>query len=78
MIQCFSDLLQPLDLAPPTKQLMKLKENSQLEKILTMPSCMEWLLDPQIIKVECMLKYQSYNRFPALSISFGATCFRRE
>jgi hypothetical protein len=47
----FSETLQPLDLAPPTKQLMRLREHCQLEKVLNMPSCTEWILDPQIIRV---------------------------
>ncbi|KAL3085094.1 hypothetical protein niasHS_010163 [Heterodera schachtii] len=47
----YSDTIQPLDLAPPTKQLMRLKENGQLEKLLTMPACMDWLLDPDIIRI---------------------------
>jgi hypothetical protein len=30
---------------------MKLKENSQLEKILTTPYCNEWLLNPELLNV---------------------------
>lgn len=43
-INCFlfRDILQPIDLAPPTKQLMRLRENCQLDKMLSMPSCMVW------------------------------------
>lgn len=51
----YSETMQPLDLAPPTKQLMRLRENGQLEKMLTMPACMEWILDPGILKI-----YQSH------------------
>ncbi|KAI3414164.1 hypothetical protein GPALN_011622 [Globodera pallida] len=51
----YRDTIQPIDLAPPTKQLMRLRENGQLEKMLTMPACMDWLLDPGIIRF-----YQSH------------------
>uniref|UniRef100_A0A914M1C0 Uncharacterized protein n=1 Tax=Meloidogyne incognita TaxID=6306 RepID=A0A914M1C0_MELIC len=47
----YSDTLAPLDLAPPTKQLMRLRENCQLEKILMMPANAEWILDPEIIRI---------------------------
>lgn len=51
----YSDTLQPLDLAPPTKQLMLLREHNQLDKLLMMPANAEWILDPDIIRL-----YQSH------------------
>uniref|UniRef100_A0A0N5AXI1 Double-strand-break repair protein rad21 homolog n=1 Tax=Syphacia muris TaxID=451379 RepID=A0A0N5AXI1_9BILA len=35
----FRDTLQPLDLAPPTKQLMRLREMSSAEKLYSNPGC---------------------------------------
>uniref|UniRef100_A0A915CRD9 Double-strand-break repair protein rad21 n=1 Tax=Ditylenchus dipsaci TaxID=166011 RepID=A0A915CRD9_9BILA len=51
----YSDTIQPLDLAPPTKQLMRLKESGATEKLFSMPGCANAILDPQIIRI-----YQSH------------------
>ncbi|KAF7633216.1 hypothetical protein Mgra_00007407 [Meloidogyne graminicola] len=59
----FNATIQPLDLAPPTKQLMRLRENSQLEKMLIMPACAEWILDQQIIRM-----YQSHLELHAVDV----------
>jgi hypothetical protein len=57
---CFSDTIQPLDLAPPTKQLMRLKESGATEKLFSMPGCANAILDPQILRVN-RLAYSSFN-----------------
>lgn len=36
----FSDTLQPLDLAPPTRRLMRMKESGIVEKLFHLPGCM--------------------------------------
>lgn len=46
----FSDTMQPLDLAPPTKQLMKLKESGAADKLFTTPGCSA-LQDANILRV---------------------------
>ncbi|KAK6031392.1 Rad21 / Rec8 like protein [Ostertagia ostertagi] len=35
----YSDTLQPLDLAPPTRRLMRLKESGTVEKLFHLPGC---------------------------------------
>jgi cohesin complex subunit SCC1 len=50
----YADTIQPLDLAPPTKQLMKLKETGATDKLFTNAGC-STLQDPGIIRV-----YQSH------------------
>lgn len=51
----YSDIVQPLDLAPPTKQLMRLKETGTTEKLFSMPGCTNAIQDPHILKL-----YQSH------------------
>uniref|UniRef100_A0A183FJM0 Reverse transcriptase domain-containing protein n=1 Tax=Heligmosomoides polygyrus TaxID=6339 RepID=A0A183FJM0_HELPZ len=35
----YSDTLQPLDLAPPTRRLMRMKESGIVEKLFHLPGC---------------------------------------
>jgi len=51
----FSDIITPLDLAPPTKALMRLKEMGTIEKLFSMPGCSMAVQDPQILRI-----YQSH------------------
>ncbi|KAI1713181.1 conserved region of rad21 / rec8 like protein domain-containing protein [Ditylenchus destructor] len=51
----YSDIVQSLDLAPPTKRLMRLKENGTTEKLFSMPGCINAIQNPQTLKL-----YQSH------------------
>uniref|UniRef100_A0A7E4UUB2 Rad21_Rec8_N domain-containing protein n=1 Tax=Panagrellus redivivus TaxID=6233 RepID=A0A7E4UUB2_PANRE len=53
-IHDFDDIVQPLDLAPPTKKLMQIKENGIMEKLFSAPGCNS-IVDPVIIRL-----YQSH------------------
>jgi len=50
----FNDVVQTLDLAPPTKKLMKLKESGAADKLFAMPGC-SFLQDHLMIRL-----YQSH------------------
>ncbi|VDN26142.1 unnamed protein product [Cylicostephanus goldi] len=52
----FSDTLQTLDLAPPTRRLMLLKESSLVEKLLQLPGC------PSLRATPLVMLYQSHLR----------------
>lgn len=43
--------MQLLDLAPPTKLLMRLKENGTAEKLFAVPGCGDAINDPCLIRV---------------------------
>lgn len=47
----FRDTIQPLDLAPPTKILMRIKESNMAERLFSMPGCTMAIQDPQLIRV---------------------------
>ncbi|KAI1716978.1 conserved region of rad21 / rec8 like protein [Ditylenchus destructor] len=51
----YSDIVQSLDLAPPTKKLMRLKESGTTEKLFSMPGCINAIQNPQTLKL-----YQSH------------------
>lgn len=46
----FNDVVQTLDLAPPTKKLMKLKESGAADKLFAMPGC-SFLQDHLMVRV---------------------------
>uniref|UniRef100_A0AC34RCR8 Double-strand-break repair protein rad21 n=1 Tax=Panagrolaimus sp. JU765 TaxID=591449 RepID=A0AC34RCR8_9BILA len=50
----FTDLIQPLDLAPPTKKLMHIREAGTVDKLFSSPGCYA-LIDPVLIRI-----YQSH------------------
>lgn len=52
--------MQLLDLAPPTKLLMRLKENGTAEKLFAVPGCVNGINDPYILRV-IFIKYLKKN-----------------
>jgi len=50
----YDDIMQPLDLAPPTKKLMILRETGTADKLFSLPGC-NAVIDPTLIRI-----YQSH------------------
>lgn len=50
----FSDIIQPLDLAPPTKKLLRIRETGTADKLYSSPGC-HAIVDPVLIRI-----YQSH------------------
>lgn len=50
-VNILSDTMQLLDLAPPTKFLMRLKESGTAEKLFSVPGCIDAINDPFMLRV---------------------------
>ena len=69
----YDDIMQALDLAPPTKKLMILRETGTADKLFSLPGC-NAVIDPTLIRVGFLFGELFFTVFSDLSISFGASC----